>query len=146
MAAPTLGEIRDAIKATISTAVPELTVYPKVPDRVNLPCVIIMPTAATYGFSVSDPDDTWPFDLYVLTSRGDTGLGQNALDAYISSGGPTSLREVIQRFSNLGIAGAEASVRAHIAAMGNYGGQFEAAGINHVGATLQLLVTIRGPR
>jgi hypothetical protein len=146
MASPTLGELRDAVAATISTAVPALTVYPKVPDRVNLPCVIVMPTTATFGFTKAVPDDTWLFDLHVLTSRGDTELGQDALDAYISSGGPTSLREVIQRFTNLGIEGADASVRSRIAGVGNYGGQFEAAGISHVGATLQLVVTICGPR
>lgn len=146
MSTPTLGELRDAITATISSAVPELTVYDTVPDAVNLPCVIVMPTSASFGFTVGDPDDTWPFDLHVLTSRGDTGLGQDALDDYISSGGPKSLRATIQRFRNLGIEGAEASVRARVAGMSNYGGQFEAAAIDHVGATLQLLVTIRGPR
>ena len=142
----TLGDLRDAIKATLGVAMPELTVYGTVPDRVNLPCVVVMPVAATFGFTKADPDDDWSLDLHVLTSLGDVGIAQNNLDPYVSSGGPKSLRAAVARFWNLGEPGADKSVRARIAGMSNYGAQFQAAGIEHVGATLRLLVTIRGPR
>lgn len=140
-----LAEIRDAIKATITVAVPELTGYDTVPDQVNLPCFIIVPVSAAYAFAKPAPDDEWTFDLHVLVSRGDTGLGQDALDAFVSSGGPKSLREVILRYPNLGIDTREANVRARLLSMSNYGGQFEAAGVDHIGATLRLVVNARGP-
>lgn len=142
MATPTLGELRDGVKATLGVALPEMTVYDTVPDAPNLPCVIVRPTSATYGFTKGDPDDTWPLDLYVLVSLGDIGLGQDALDDYVSSGGDRSIRDVVRRFPDLGIAG----VRARVASMSNYGAQFEAASVQHVGAVLGLIVTIRGPR
>lgn len=139
-----LGDLRAAIKATIETAIPELTVYPTVPDRVILPCVIAMPVTADFPFVMATPDDEWALDLYVLVSRGDVGLGQDQLDGFISSAGPSSLREAVGRFPTLGIE--DGNVRARITGMSNYGGQLEAAGIEHIGATLRLVVTIRGPR
>jgi hypothetical protein len=144
MTAPTLGELREAIATTIGTAIPVLSTYPKIPDTVNLPAVVVVPTVATFGFSKADPDDLWPFHLQVLVSKADIGIGQDSLDAFISSGGPSSIREAVMRISNLGIEGAGPSVRAHVTDMSNYGGTFEAAGVAHIGATLGLLVTIRG--
>jgi hypothetical protein len=142
----TLGDLRDAIKATLGVAIPELTVYDTVPDQVNLPCVIVMPVTATFGFTKADPDDDWSIDLHVLTSLGDVGIAQDNLDPYVSSGGPQSLRAAIARFWNLGVDGANKSVRARITGMSGYGAQSQVAGIEYVGATLRLLVTIRGPR
>lgn len=146
MTPPTLGELRVAITETIGTAIPVLNVYSKVPDKVNLPAVIVVPSVATFGFSKADPDDTWPFNLQVLVGKADVGIAQDTLDEFVSSGGPSSIREAVKRFSNLGIEGAEASVRARVTDMSNYGGTFEAAGIAHLGATLGLTVVIRGPR
>lgn len=144
MSTPTLGELRDAIKATLQIELPELNVYQQVVDSPNLPCVMVLPVAAGFATGVGGDDD-WDFDLYVLVSKSDTGLGQDALDAYISSGGDKSIRRVIWRFDDLGIDGADASVRAQITTMSNYGGQIEAAGIDHIGATLRLNVQICGP-
>lgn len=141
---PTLGDLRNGIKATFDVAIPELTGYDTVPDTVNLPCYIVMPVTADFPFVMATPDDEWAFDLYVLVSRGDTGVGQDQLDEFISSAGPKSLREAIGRFPNLGIE--DGNVRARITGMSNYGGQLEAAGVDHIGATLRLVVTIRGPR
>lgn len=146
MTPPTLGELRDAVKATLCTALPEMTGYDTVPDATNLPCFIVRPISAVYAHSVGTPEDTWPLDLYVLVSLGDSGLGQDLLDDYLSSGGPKSIRDAIRRTPDLGIIDRAANVRAYVTDMSNYGGQFEAASIQHIGAVLRLLVTIRGPR
>lgn len=140
-----MGELRDAVKVTISAAIPALTVYDTVPDDVILPAVMVRPTTTTYGHTVGDPDDTYGFDLYVLVSRAEIGLGQDALDGYLSSAGDDSIRWAIQRSKDLGIPG-PASVRARVTGMSDYGAQFEAASVEHVGAILRMLVTIRGPR
>lgn len=137
---PTLGELRAAIKTTLETAIPDLTVYDIVPDTVNLPAAFVLPVSAAYDFALRQPDDTWLFDVTVLVSSGDNEIAQNTLDDFISSAGDRSLRQVITRFQNLGIPGG--SVRAHIANMSGYGGQFEAAGVPHIGATLRLEVTL----
>lgn len=142
MSTPTLGDLRDGLKATLGAVLPELTVYQRVPDQVNLPCVIVVPGTAAFGFSKADPEDSWRLDLNVLVSRADVDLGQAALDPYVSSAGDKSLRAVIRRFPDLGID--DGNVRARITGMANYGGQFEAAGIAHIGATLGLLAVIRG--
>lgn len=143
MSTPTLGALRDGVKATLNVELPELTCYDTVPDAANLPCCIVMPTGASFPYTMATPDDEWTLDLHVLVSRGDTGLGQDQLDEFISSAGPKSIREVINRLPDLGIDGG--NVRARIVAMANYGGQFEAAQIDHIGATLRLIVDIRGP-
>lgn len=144
MSTPTLGELREAIAATLRVELTDLTVYQQVVDSPNLPCVIVLPVAAGFATGVAEDDD-WDFDLYVLVSKGDTSVGQDALDAYISSDGEQSIRRVIWRFDALGIDDPGASVRAQITTMSNYGGQIEAAGINHIGATLRLNVKICGP-
>ncbi|MGI5232864.1 hypothetical protein [Actinoallomurus sp. CA-142502] len=144
MSTPTLGELRAAIAATLQVELPELRVYQRVVDSPNLPCVIVLPVGAGFATGLGGDDD-WDFDLYVLVSKGDTTVGQDALDAYISSDGDKSIRRVIWRFDDLGIEGAEASVRAQLTTMSNYGGQIEAAGVDHIGATLRLNVAISGP-
>jgi hypothetical protein len=137
---PTLAEIRAAFKATMEVAIPDLTVYDIVPDTVNLPCVYVLPSTATYDFSLRAPEDVWIFDLNVLVSKGDSEIAQNTLDEFISSSGDNSIRAAVLRFQDLGLQ--RRGVRAHITGMSGYGGQFAAAGIDNIGATLRLEVTL----
>ena len=136
-----LEQIRDGIKATLEAAIPFLQVYDTVPDAANiLPACIVIPTAADFNVAFQRGTDRWDFDLYILASYAEASLGQDALDNLISGAGPNSIRAAIFATKSLGLS----STDANISGMGNYGTTFDVAGIDHVGATLQLVVHTSG--
>lgn len=136
----TLEAIRDAIKATLTTITALATVYDTIPDAVNLPCVVVVPRAANFTVVMARGTDQWTFDLAVMVPSGETGIAQDALDAFVSGAGTNSIRQCIFTAPTLGVAG----LNAHVAAMSDYGGRFEAAGVDHIGALLTLVVLTPG--
>lgn len=137
----TLAGIRDAIKTTIETAVPELHVYDTVPDAANvLPCVIVIPFTADYVVAMGRGLDTWELDLLVLTSTSDMEIRQDDLDAYVSGSGARSIRQAIFNARTLGLANTDA----HISQMIEYGARFMVADFDHLGARLRLVVHTTG--
>lgn len=135
-----LSAVRDGVKATLASAITDLHVYDTVPERPNLPAVIVQPVSADFTVAMGRGTDTWEFDLSVLVSAGDIGVGQDALDGYVSGAGARSVRQAVFNARTLGLADTDA----HVARMDRYGMQFEAAGVDHVGATLRLIVHTKG--
>jgi hypothetical protein len=84
--------------------------------------------------------DTWRFDLYILVQRGESGSAQKSLDAYVTGSGERSVREVIYNTPNLGLGdGTDAQAEG----VREYGGKFQTARVDHVGAIVRL--TVRTP-
>lgn len=135
-----LEAIRDAIKTTIEAGIPTLHCYDTVPEATNLPAVVVAPTAADFDVTMGRGTDTWTFTLAVLVQSLDADLGQDRLDALVTGAGATSIRQCIFNARSLGLA----NVDAHVSAMSGYGGTFESAGANHIGATLTLNVHTTG--
>ena len=135
-----IATIRTAIKTTVEAAVSALTVYDTVPDRVNLPAVIVMPSGSDFNVAMGRGADTHTFDLYVLTSRRESGLAQDDLDAFVTGAGTSSIRQAIFAARSLGLSDADA----HVRGMRGYGAQFEIADIDHVGAILEMVVHTSG--
>jgi hypothetical protein len=137
-----LSVIRDAIKSTVGTAIDALSVYDTVPESPNLPALVVMPAedAADFQTAMGRGLDTWNFDLFVLCSYAEAELGQDALDSYVTGAGATSIREAIFNAKALGLT----DCSAHVASVRNYGARFAAAGIDHVGAVLRLVVLTSG--
>lgn len=136
-----LDAIRDAIKTTIETAVPELHVYDTVPEAANvLPCVIVIPFTADYVIAMGRGLDTWEFDLLILVSTSDLDIRQDDLDAYVSGSGARSVRQAIFNARTLGLTGTDA----HISQMLEYGARFVVAEFDHLGARLRLIVHTSG--
>lgn len=136
-----LEAVRDAIKQTLRTTITALfDVYDTVPDEVELPCVVVVPKAADFTVVMARGADQWRFDLVVLVSSTDAAIAQDSLDSFVSGAGDNSIRQCIFQNNTLGLSG----THAHISAMTDYGGQFEAAGIDHIGATLTLVVLTPG--
>jgi len=137
-----LAQIRDAIKATVGASIPSLFAYDTVPGSPNLPAVVVMPAedAADFQVAMGRGLDTWTFDLFVLCSYAEAGLGQDALDSYITCAGDSSIREAIFNAKTLGLA----DCSAHVASVRHYGSRFAAASIDHVGAVLRLVVLTSG--
>lgn len=136
----TLSAIRIAVKATLEAAIPALRVHSKLAEVVNLPAVVVVPTEAEYDVAFGRGLDTWPIDLYVLTSSAAPRSAQDALDAFVSGAGSSSIRQAIFNAKSLGLNETEA----HVANMRGYGSRFDIADIDHIGAVLRLVVFTKG--
>lgn len=137
-----LTAIRTAVKTTLEARIPDLTVYRTVPDVTNVPAAVVEPNVSDFVVAMGRGTDTWTFDLHVLAPYADPELGQDSLDAYITGAGAQSIRQVIFQNKTLGLT----NVDAHIAGMvsGSYNTRFEIGAIQHVGATLRLIVHTTG--
>jgi len=134
-----LKAIRAAVATTLGTQIPTLTGYATIPEAVQAPAFVIEPTLADFLVTMGKGTDTWNFDLHVLATYAVAELGQDALDEYVTGAGPRSIRSAIFSNRTLGLDNTDA----HIAGLVAYG-PFEAAAIDHVGATLRLVVHTPG--
>lgn len=137
----TLAALRDAVKTTITSNITGVEVYDTVPDVVETPAIAVLPAEGNFHSAMARGTDRWEFDLYVLCQRAVIDEGQDSLDAYVSGAGSSSIREVIWNNKALGLSD---GTDAHVSGMGEYGAQFETAGIPHVGAVLRLVVLTPG--
>jgi hypothetical protein len=134
----TVEEIRAALKATLEDALPTVTVYAS-GEAVNaLPAVLAVPETADFAVSMGRGADTWVFQLVVMVPTGDLAHGQ--LNAYCSGSGDTSIREIVFTHRDLGLS----TVDAHVSAVTAYNVALSSAEIDHVAATLRLIVHTKG--
>lgn len=139
----TLSEIKDALDRTVENRIPGIKGYGDVTDVVQLPAMVVMPARDTADFTgaMGRGMDTWNFDLYLLVARGEVTVAQNLLDQYISGSGDKSIREVIWKNADLGLSdGTDAMVTRVM----EYGGKFQTARIEHVGAIVRVVVRTPG--
>jgi hypothetical protein len=138
----TFTELRDAITTVLTGALPGVTVYARVPERANLPAIVVQPTDATFPFTQARAEDEWQFELAVMVSFGEAGVAQEQLDQYISGSGPTSIRQIFMQNRALGRTDVLA---AYVAGMNSYGTNFAMAGVDNLGCKLQVVVATTGP-
>lgn len=142
----TLAAVRDAIADRIVTRIdsldiPErqLTAYPRVVGRPNLPALVVWPgtwTPEAMGRGLV----TYTFRIIVLVSFTDYDLAQASLDDYLEPSGPVSFCDIILSDPTLGLEGTNANHPELVA----YGGQWPAAGVDHLGAEMTMKVHTRG--
>lgn len=135
----TLTAIRDAIKTTVGAAITTLHIYDTVPESPELPALVIQPVGSDFNRAFGRGLDGWEFDLVVLVSWGDSDLGQDQLDAFVNGSGSSSIRQAVFNASTLGLA----NTTANVSGMTEYGIR-TAAGIDHIGAVLRLVVHSSG--
>jgi hypothetical protein len=135
----TATQIREALKATLDANLPTLTTYAKVSSVQVLPAVIVQPDTADF-VTFGRGTDQWNFKLIVLCAQADDAIGQDSLDAIVTSQGAGSIRQVIFQNPTLGLA----DVNAAVTGLTDYGGQYDSVGIQHVGAILHLQVLTSG--
>lgn len=135
-----LAAIRTGVKTTLEAAITGLRVYDKISGATQVPAVVVDPAAANFDVAMARGTDTWDFDLHVIVSDAEETLGQIALDDYVTGAGARSIRSVIFANKTLGLTKADA----HISGLLAYGVRFEQAPIQHVGATLRLVVHTSG--
>ena len=138
-----IGDIRDALVTTLTAAVPSLAkVYRSVGSSVNvLPALVVTPAApADFDVAMSRGTDTWLFDLIVLVSAADLDVATDILDGYIFGGGPDSIRQAIWNARTLGLS----DVDAHVSELTAYNIRYSVCDLDHMAATLRLVVHTRG--
>jgi hypothetical protein len=139
---PTLGAIRAAIDNTVQLSISGLRGFNDVADVIQVPAMVVMPARDTADFNMSfGRGAVWNFDLYILVARTEASVAQGALDQYISETGPRSLRRVFYENPDLGLAGVD---DAHCSGVREYGGKFQTARVDHVGAIVRLTVRTSG--
>lgn len=136
-----LTDIRVALRDTIASAIDDLSPYNTVPEAANLPAWIVVPRTTDFFGAMGRGLDTYEFDGIVLVSRRDDELAQYDLDEFINGFGSKSIRQAVWNNRTLGLTdGTEATV----VGMSDYGAQFPASGLDHVGAVLRIRVTTSG--
>lgn len=136
MTAPTFAEIRKAITDTIEAGIQtEIYVYPKVPDVVQCPAVVVSPTGADYVVNMG-LDSKYEFDLFILVTHSNAEVAQDQLDGFVDGAGPDSMRRALYQTPALGLS----NIDAMCYAMTKYGGSFVAAQVQHIGAVLKVRV------
>lgn len=140
---PTLGEIRRGIDNTVQNRIPAIRGFNDVTDVVQVPAMVVMPARDTADFTgaMGRGLDTWRFDLYILVARSESSVAQGALDQYCSGSGPRSIRQVIYENPDLGLGD---DVDAQVEGIREYGGKFQTARVDHVGAIVRLTVRTSG--
>lgn len=133
-------QIRESFRQVLTSAIPKLRVYREVEDVVETPAVVALPRKADFAGAMQRGLDTWEFDLYVLVSRRDGGYAQQELDQYITGDGPRSIRQALYDHPTLGLPDTDAFVKG----VEGYGGNFQVARIQHVGAILKVTVRTDG--
>lgn len=136
------SEIRDAIRAVLAAELPDAFLYATVPEATNLPAIVVMPAEAEFPFEMGRATDTWRFDLAVMTSFGDAETAQNQLDAFLSGGGQSSIRQILMRNRQLGRVDVLA---AWVSGMSDYGTNFTMAAVENIGCKLRVIVKTKSP-
>jgi hypothetical protein len=95
-----------ALRAGIATnlaTVSGLRTAATVPDQINPPVAVVMPTSITYDTAFARTGgDEYEFSVMVIVGRVDERMAQNKLDAYCSGSGAQSIKAAIQSNRTLG--------------------------------------------
>lgn len=138
----TLAEIRLGIKQAIQDNIDGMHAYDDVMDVVQSPACVVQPDpkqTADFQEAMGRGHDKWYINVYILVARNDTKLAQQKLDAYVSGAGEKSVRQALWN-EDLGLPGTVCSTMG----LSGYGGSFDVASTNYVGAVLRLCVITPG--
>jgi hypothetical protein len=144
----TVGQIRNAIKATLKTGIPGLNVYEAVEDVVECPAAVVsirpgnaLHPSATFEGAFARGLDEWYFEVWLFVNRRSGAYAQKELDEYLTGSGPKSIRQCLYLKPDVGLGdGTDVDVKS----MMNYGAEYSYLKIPHVGATLNLCVRTSG--
>ena len=134
----TLAAMRDAIKATLA-GIADVNVYDFVPDNPTFPAVVVAPNLCDFDVAFGRGQDTWEFELIVLTARSSDRAGQDKMDQLVTGAGASSIRQAIFDSQGLGLS----DTNAHVAALIDYR-PTDVAGVSVYSARLRLVVLTSG--
>ena len=111
-----ISELRAGIKTNLAT-ISGLRVSDYQPDNINPPVAIVFPISVDYDETFAKGMQTYTFSVQIIVGRVSERTGQNAIDAYISSTGASSIKLAIE--SNKTLSGKAFDLR--VTDMRNYG-------------------------
>lgn len=90
-----ISELRTGLATNLAT-ITGLRTAATVPDNPNPPIAIILPQGVEYDNTFGRGMNTYTFAVTVIVGRVSERSGQNALDAYVSSTGSSSIKLAIE--------------------------------------------------
>jgi len=139
-----LTTVREALQQPLRAAHPNFRVYPNFRPNMVVPAIVITPStgfgekSADYtGRSFKSP--TWYLDLIVLVPSQDMDRAQRQLDSLVSPDVDTSIPAILDSRS-VRADYADVISYARFTDLRDYGGTYESAGYDHIGACLKLEV------
>jgi hypothetical protein len=90
-----VSELRTGIANNLAT-ITGLRTTPTIPDNPNPPIAVILPQGVEYDNTFGRGMNTYTFAVTVIVGRVSERSGQNALDAYVSSTGSSSIKLAIE--------------------------------------------------
>jgi hypothetical protein len=130
-----ISTLRTAIATNLAT-VSGLRTAATVPDQINPPVAVVMPTSITYDMAFArSGGDEYEFSVMVIVGRVDERTAQNKLDAFCSGTGAQSIKAAIE--SNRTLGGAAFDCR--VTSLRNYS-QVSVADVNYLAAEFAVQV------
>jgi hypothetical protein len=96
-----ISDLRAGIKTNLAT-ISGLRVSDYQPDNINPPVAIVFPISVDYDETFAKGMQTYTFSVQIIVGRVSERTGQNAIDAYISSTGASSIKLAIESNKTLG--------------------------------------------
>lgn len=135
-----LAQVRAALKTTLDAAYVafDTQVYDRVVAAPNLPAILVQPATITLPERMARRGQVVAeFDLIVLVQEGDPEIAQDELDTYVDWDGDRSIWKAVADRHTLGLGD---GTYAWVDRMDTYGARYDSAAIEHIGATLRLIV------
>lgn len=134
-----LSDYRKEISKIAAGVDPLLNGYPTIPAVVHAPAVVVAPAAkptARFDVTMGLGTARWYFDVMVLTPFNEMDSGQELLDSYIDPNSSSSITAALMENHTLGGTVDDSRV----IEISNYGGKFENANVQHIGAIINFEV------
>jgi hypothetical protein len=96
-----ISDLRVGIAANLAT-ITGLRTGSTIPENVNPPYAIVAPSSMNYHASMGNGMTTYNFIVTLVVGRADARSAQNALDAFCSSTGSSSIRSAVESDRTLG--------------------------------------------
>ena len=96
-----VSALRTGIATNLAT-VSGLRTAATVPDQINPPIAVVMPSSVSYDDTFHRGMQTYVFNVLVIVGRVDERTAQSNLDAYVSSTGASSIKLAIEGDKTLG--------------------------------------------
>jgi hypothetical protein len=90
-----ISELRTGLANNLAT-ITGLRTTPTIPDNPSPPIAVILPQGVEYDNTFGRGMNTYTFAVTVIVGRVSERSGQNALDAYVSSTGSSSIKLAIE--------------------------------------------------
>lgn len=135
-----LTEIRDALAETLTDAISDVQGYARVADVAQVPAIVVMPDSCNFDGAFQRGMDEWVLNVCILVARKSFDSSQHELDQYVTGAGNKSIRQCVYTNPTLGL---DDGTDAHASGVRGYGGGFDTARVEHVGAIVK--VTVRTP-